>query len=85
MAKKKELVTPFPDNFLEDISKVCKKYGVVDVAIAGTREDKLIGAWDIDKPAPHELGGILRSTMNVARLYQSSRERLLQVMDKVRT
>lgn len=82
MAKKKVEEKPFPQNFNDELQVLCKKYEITDASFCGTKEDKLIGVWGVDKQS-HTANSVVLCSMNVARLYQAIREQVLRHLDSL--
>lgn len=82
MAKKKVEEKSFPENFNDELQALCKKHGIVDASFCGEKEGKLIGVWDVDKQS-HTATSVVLCSMNVARMYQAIREKVLRHLDSL--
>jgi len=72
-------------DFCEELSKLLKKYNLKNCVFAGENEDdKMIGYFCIEKYEERRtLKDSISSFANIARLYQSSREHMLHLFDKI--
>lgn len=86
MAKKKEVKKGFNENdFLKDLSEVLKKHNLRNCVFAGENEDdKMIGLFCIEKyGSGHSMNEAITCYANAARLYQSAREHMFRLFDKI--
>jgi hypothetical protein len=73
------------NDFLKELSEVCKKYELKNCIFAGTTNDnKMIGLFCIETfGRGHSFLDSVLSFSNAARMYQSAREHMLKLFDKM--
>lgn len=73
------------NEFLKELSDLVKKYELKHaVFVAENNEDKMCGYFALEKfGTGATIEDTLKCGMNVARLYQSAREKIFYTMDKV--
>ena len=72
-------------DFLKELSDLVKKYKLKNCVFAGENEDdKMIGLFCIEKwKTGHSFKDSINSFSNAARLYQSAREHMQRLFDKM--
>jgi len=75
MSKEIEL----PEKFLNELKELCKKYGAKHLSVCCNMEDKFLGVIGADV---NNDGEYFQAVLNIARLYQSSREKIKSLLDK---
>jgi hypothetical protein len=64
--------------FLAELKDLAKKYGVRNFSICGDLDEKFFGVVGADTDG---FGEFFEAVLNVARLHQSSREKVKLIMD----
>lgn len=82
--EKQELKGFNEDEFFTELSDLLKKHNLKNCVFAGENEDdKMIGLFCIER---HGMGcnakDVINSSLNAARLYQASREKIFYTLDK---
>lgn len=71
--------------FAEKLSELCDEYGLKNCCFCGEDGEKMLGLFCVDKIKYGGATGedLMKSTVNTARLYQSSREKLMSKLDQI--
>jgi len=83
--KKSDGVIRFDEKkFLKELSDVVKKHNLKNCVFAGENEDdKMVGLFSFENyGGSHSAKSIIDASLNAARLYQASREKIFYTLDK---